>query len=181
MSKNQVTVLVTKIGEERLLALVAKRPLFSFRTSKVSILASQKIYYPYWCVSLTSTALQKLVKDQTVKLLVTIDAVNGDVGHAKKIPEGSEMNEDRLQGRLKTKVGREGAVAKAKDFALELFMKKFFLLKEVSSEIEDVRLVYYPYWLVDVQKEDGKVWRAIDAIHGEFNDRVAHLIKEGYV
>ena len=173
-----VTVLTSKIGEERLYAIVIKRPLFSFRSSKVNILGSQMIHYPYWCVILRATATQRLGKDQTSRLLVTVDAVNGDVGHAKNIPEGSETREEGIQGRLKVEIGRDVAVAKAKNFALDVFMKKFFLLKEVSSEIENVRLVYYPYWVVDVQIRHKRFRRAVDAIHGEFNDRVAYLLKE---
>jgi hypothetical protein len=78
MSEESVTVLTSKIVEERLPAMAAKRPLLPFFPSTVSILSSRMVHYPYWCVSLEATALQKLRKDQTMKLLVTVDAVTGD-------------------------------------------------------------------------------------------------------
>jgi hypothetical protein len=178
MVKDSVIVLKSNVMEEGLRNLVAKKPLFAFRPFRVTILHSQMVHYPYWCVILRATATQRVVKDQTLKLLVTVDALNGDVASAKKIPEGSEMQEESVPGRLRPKVDQGVAVAKAKEFALDLFMKKFFLLKEVSSEVEKVRLVYYPYWVLDIEKGDERFRRAVDAIHGEFNDRVAQVFKD---
>lgn len=177
MTEDSVTVLKSEIEEEGLLAIVAKRPLFSFFRSPVSILGSQKIYYPYWCVSLEATALQKLKKDQTVKLLVTVDGVTGDVGYAKSIPEGSQAPEEGVRDRLKLRVSKDEAWQKARDFALDLFMRKIFFLKEVSSTIKETSLIYYPYWVVDVEKGSERFRRAVDAIHGELSTKVVHQLE----
>jgi hypothetical protein len=178
MSEESVTVLTSKIVEERLPAMAAKRPLLPFFPSTVSILSSRMVHYPYWCVSLEATALQKLRKDQTMKLLVTVDAVTGDTGYAKSIPEGTEVPEGSIPGRLTVRITRNEAWKKAKDFALDLFMRKIFFLKEVSSEIKETRLIYYPYWVVDIQKGGETARRAVDAIHGELSNKVIHHLEE---
>jgi hypothetical protein len=178
MSEESVTVLRSKIGEERLHAIVAKRPLFPFFSSTVSILGSRTVHYPYWCVSLEATAIQKLRKDHTVKLLVTVDAVTGDTGYGKSIPEGSQVPEGSVPDTIKVRVTRNEAWKKAEDFALDLFMRKIFFLKEVSREIKETRLIYYPYWVVDIQKGGETSRRAVDAIHGEVNNKVVHHLEE---
>lgn len=176
MTEDSVTVLKSKIEEEGLSAIVAKRPLLSFFRSPVSVLGSRKVYYPYWCVSLEATASQKLRKAQTVKLLVTVDGVTGDVGYAKKIPEGSQAPAEGVRGRLKLRISKDDAWQKARDFALDLFMRKIFFLEEVSSEISETNLIYYPYWVVDLQKEGKRFRRAVDAIHGELSNKVIHQL-----
>ena len=176
MTEDSVTVLKSEIEEEGLSAIVAKRPLFPFFRSPVSILGSRKIYYPYWCVSLEATARQKLRKAQTVKLLVTVDGVTGDVGYAKKIPEGSQATRGTVRGRLELRVSKDEAWQKARDFALDLFMRKIFFLKGVSSTIRETSLIYYPYWVVDIQKGSERFRRAVDAIHGELSNKVIHQL-----
>lgn len=178
MPENVVFVLTSKIMEERLPAIVAKRPLFPFFRRISNIIGFRKIYYPYWCISLEATAAQKFRRDQTLKLLVTVDGMTGDVGYAKSIPDGAEAREESLRDRMKVKVTQNEAWEKAKDFALRLFMRKVFFLKEVLSEIKETRLVYYPYWIVEVQKNHERFRRVVDAIHGEFNDRIIHLLEK---
>ncbi len=178
MSEELVTVLTSKIAEERLHAIVAKRPLFPFFSTTVSILGSRMVHYPYWCVSLEATATQKLKKNQTLKLLVTVDAVTGDVGYAKSLPEGSQVPEGSVPDKLKVRVTRNEAWKKAEDFALDLFMRKIFFLKEVSNQIKETHLIYYPYWVVDLQKGGETSRRSVDAIHGEVNNRVVRLLEE---
>jgi hypothetical protein len=177
MSEALVTVLTSKISEERLLVIVNKRPLLSFRRPKATVIARAKVHHPYWCVALESTARQKVAKNKTLKLLVTVDAVTGDAGLAKSIPEGSEVSEETVQGRLEMYTNQGEAWKKAEDVALGIFMKKIFFLEGVSSEIKYTRLIYYPYWVVTIQKENGETFRkAIDAIHGEPNHKLLYLL-----
>ena len=78
--------------------------------------------------------------------------------------------------------GQGEAWKRAEDFALQLFMKKMFFLESVSNEIQDTRLVYFPYWVVELQNKNGGTFRkAIDAIHGEPNNRLLFLMeREGH-
>lgn len=176
MTEDSVTVLKSEIEEERLPAIVAKRPLFPFLRSTATVLGSRMVYYPYWCISMEATASQKLRKAQTVKLFVTVDGVTGEVGYAKRIPEGSRATEASILGRLKHGVSKDEAWQKARDFALDLFMRKIFFLKEVSSTIRETSLIYYPYWVVDIQKGSERFRRAVDAIHGELSNKVIHQL-----
>jgi hypothetical protein len=181
MSENLATVLTPKISEERLRAIIAQRPLSLFRRGETSILGYRMVYYPYWCVTLQATGAQKFGKDRTLKLLVTVDAVNGDVGYAKSIPEGAQTSEESFGEKIKVRIGRDAALDKSRDFALGIFMRKIFLLKSVSSQVLETCLVYHPYWIVDVRKSGQRLLKAVDALHGEMYPRVVSLLqKDGW-
>jgi hypothetical protein len=106
------------------------------------------VYYPDY-ILYTSVEYRRLWTTQSRKFLVGVDAITGNVGEVDvKLPDSHVRDVDR-DVRIEPQLTEADAREEWNEWIFDYMSRKYRATKLVEYEIDDIELVYTPYWIID--------------------------------
>lgn len=106
------------------------------------------VYYPDYIIY-TSVVYKRLRNTETHKFLAGVDAVSGDVGEVDvDLPDSHLQDVDR-NVRIEPQLTEAEARDEWNGWIFEYMSRKYRAIKLNEYEIDDIELIYTPYWIID--------------------------------
>lgn len=106
------------------------------------------VYYPDYIVY-TSVVYKRLRNTESLKFLAGVDAITGNVGEVDvELPERHVRDVDRSV-RIEPRLTEADARDAWNGWIFDYMSRKYRAMRLEEYEIDEIELVYTPYWIVD--------------------------------
>lgn len=107
-----------------------------------------RVYYPDY-ILYTSVVYRRLRASESLKFLAGVDAVSGNVGEVDvDLPDSHVRDVDRAVA-IEPQLTEAEARDEWSGWIFEYMSRKYRAMKLEEYEIDDIELVYTPYWIID--------------------------------
>lgn len=181
---------VMKVTAEKIQAQISEAGKKSKISNFKSMFHHRLFYYPFYVIRAKGELKRRLFHDLYKQIFISIDAVEGYYAVAHVMPTNIYFDPD-ISDKLKAgatifqpligineawQLGMKN-LRRSHSFS---FVNSFWLNSKVSITPSEIKMIYKPYWRVEINNEKGKFIKVIDATTGEVGGNNGYRFLKGY-